>query len=113
HERIDAANLLAHLVTVHVRQHQIEQDRMRALLAGQLDPLAPRARGQHAKPLELERVLETEHDMRLVLDHENRAFRLHPRLPSLRSWAAVKAAARWAPRTPRREPGGARRQGQA
>ena len=77
HERVAAAQLLADLVAVHVGQHQVEQDRVGLLVLGEGHAVLALARGHDAEALELERVLEPEHDVRLVLDDEDGLLRDH------------------------------------
>ena len=82
HERVPTAKILADLVAVHVRQHEVEQDGVRLFVLRQRDAVPPLARRSDAKPLELERVLQTEHDVRFVFDDEDRLFGGHRRRPS-------------------------------
>ena len=74
---IEAAQLFAHLEAVHVGQHQVEEDRVGLLLPRERDAVFALGRRDDAKALELERVGEPEHDVRLVLDDENRLLGGH------------------------------------
>ena len=75
HERRDATELLADGVAVHVGQHQIEDDGVGVLRAGELDAVLALARGDHAEALELEGIAEPHHDVGLVLDDQDGLLR--------------------------------------
>ena len=78
HERVAPAELLAHLVAVHVGQHQVEQHRVGPLVPGNLHALLAGRGREHPEALELERVVQPEHDVRLVLDDQDGLPELHP-----------------------------------
>ena len=78
HEGVEAAELLAHLVAVHVRQHEVQEDHVGALGTGLTQAFLAGGRRDHAIPLEGQRVLQPQHDVGLVFDDEDGLSGLHP-----------------------------------
>ena len=65
------ADLLAHREAVHVGQHQVQQHQIRRAILRQLHTLAPEAARHDLEPLELQRVAQAAHQIRLVLDDQH------------------------------------------
>ena len=62
-ERVDAPQLLAHGVAVHVREHQIQDDGVGTLAPRQGDAILPLPGRDDPEALELQRVAEPHHDV--------------------------------------------------
>src|SRR6185312_402755 len=70
------ANLLAHLIAIHTRHHDVEEDDRRAELAHALQPLLAVAGCRHRVALAAQQVAQRAQDVRLVVDEQNGAGRL-------------------------------------
>src|SRR5882672_7243141 len=91
HERAAGPDLLAHGEAVHVGQHEVEEHEIGAALARELDAVAAQPRRDDVEALELERVAQPAHEVRLVLDDEDAAASRRQRRPAR---AAAHEAAR-------------------
>src|SRR5439155_4229368 len=71
HVRSTSTNRSQHLIAIDTRQHQIENDELRIPALRRRDGVGPRLGDLNVVPLELEVVLDSLGEGRIVLDDEN------------------------------------------